>query len=257
MVQTQAVVRQERAGSAAVPDPRWKDLYRLGGIVCYVLLVLLMAGVAAFFIWPYQPGSASTEAILAMLQQDVLGGLFSLDLFMLVTVPVTLILYLAIYVATKEVNESYALIAFVLVLVAVPLLMTTKPLAELVFLSGRYAAAADEAARIQYLGAGEALIALSNGTAWMAFSILSNISTLISTVLMLRSRFFGRTTAILGIVLAISGGAIVLPVIGPLLGLVGTIASPVWLVLLARDFFRMHRQSAAFPDEHEGRFKIE
>ncbi len=146
-------------------DPRWKDLYLIGGIASLLLAGLIAFAVIAYFIWPYTPGFVSTEDIFVALQTDRLGALFSLDVMMLVTAPVDIFLFTALYVALKPVNESFALIALVLGLMAIALLIPTKPLAELVFLSQQYAAAITETARSQYLAAGEALLTLAGGTA--------------------------------------------------------------------------------------------
>jgi hypothetical protein len=237
----------EKITDIEIADPRWKELYRIGGISCLLLVGIVIFAVIAYFIWPYKPGFASTENVFSTLQNDRLGGLFSLDLVMLVTVPVTSLLYLALYVSLKRVNESYALIALVLALVAITLLIPTKPLSELVFLSERFATATTETEKSQYLAAGEALLTFSNGTAWMMYSILGNVSSLVSSLLMLRSDIFGKATAYLGIVLSIAGACIIFPVIGIPVGLLGTIASPIWFVLMARDFFRSERQLQPLP----------
>jgi hypothetical protein len=225
-------------------DPRWKDLYRIGGIASLLLAGLIAFAVIAYFIWPYTPGFASTEDIFAALQTDRLGALFSLDVMMLVTAPIDIFLFLALYVALKRVNESFALIALVLGLMAIALLIPTKPLAELVFLSEQYATATTETAKSQYLAAGEALLTLAGGTAWINFSLFGNISFLLSSVLMLRSKSFGKATAYIGIVNSIFALGIIIPVfvIQAICGLGATLVGTLWFVLLGRGFFRLGKE---------------
>jgi len=227
-----------------IADPRWKDLYYIGGIASLLLAGLIAFAVIAYFIWPYTPGFASTEDIFAALQTDRLGALFSLDVMMLVTMPIDILLLTALYVALKRVNESYALIALVLGLISIALLIPTKPLAELVFLSKQYAAATTETARSQYLAAGEALLTLAGGTAWINFSLFSNISFLLSSLLMLRSQNFGKATAYIGIVNSILSLGIIIPVfvIQAIFGLGTTLVGTLWLILLARGFFRLAKE---------------
>ena len=231
--------------STRMVESRWRDLYRIGGVSSLLLAGLVAFAVIAYFIWPYTPGFASTETIFVTLNTDRLGALFSLDVMMLVTAPIDILLFIALYVALKRVNESYTLIALVLGLMAIALLIPTKPLAELVFLSEQYAAATTEVARSQYLVAGEALLTLASGTAWIIFSLFSNISFLLSSLLMLRSTDFGKATAYIGIVNSIFALGIIIPVfvIAAICGLGATIVGTMWFVLLARGFFRLGKNN--------------
>jgi len=232
-----------RVSGAEIADPRWKDLYRIGGISSILIAAAIIFAIAAFFIWPFKPGSASTEDIFTALQADRLGGLMSLDLPMLVITLISCLPLLALYVTLKRINESYALIALVLGLISIVALIPTRPLAELVLLSESYASATSAAAKSQYLAAGESLHALFNGTAWMVYTIFGGISTLIFSSLMLRTRLFGPITPYVGFVSAISGLAIFIPVIGIPLALLATFGGVIWSILLARTFIRLGWQS--------------
>jgi hypothetical protein len=124
----------------------------------------------------------------------------------------------------------------------VPTLLAARPVTEMVALSEKYAAATTLAVRSQYLAAGDALLEHFSGTAWMAESFCLVLSGLISSLLMLRSSIFGRTTAYVGIATSLFGLGFVIPVIGPLLFFVNTILSVILCMLMARGFFRLGRQ---------------
>ncbi len=218
-----------------------KSIYIIGGVTSLVTVALVVFAIAAFFIWPYKPGFTSTVSIFEMLQKDRLGGLMSMDLLMLVIVPFNIPLSLALYVALRRVNATYALGALILNLVAVGLLIQTRPLVELVLLSDKYAAATTEAARSHYLAAGEALLAVFSGTGWAVQNIFAILASLINCWLMLRTPAFSKFTAWFGIAINLIGLGFAIPVAGMVLLFLNTIGIVVWLPSLARDFFRLGR----------------
>ena len=111
--------------------------------------------------------------------------------------------FLAVYFSTKQANESYALIALVFGLISCILAFFMRPITEMFYLSSQYAAATTEAARNQYLAAGEALSALFNGTSWILYMITFEVELLISSLLMLKIKAFGKVTAWLGIIVSL------------------------------------------------------
>ena len=65
-------------------DPRWRDLYKAAGIAAVISEIVIILGFVMYFIWPYSPGTESTETILLNLQSNTLGTLISLDLFLFI-----------------------------------------------------------------------------------------------------------------------------------------------------------------------------
>lgn len=220
-------------------DLRWKDLYRIAGVAAIISEVVIVLGIVTYFIWPFAPGNETTESILLFLQSDRLGGLISLDLFLLVGNLFSITLFLALYVSLKQVNESYALIALALGLIAVVLLIPSRPISELFTLSRYYSTAATEAAKSQYLAAGEALLALFNGTNWFMNTLLGGISLLISSMLMLRSNTYSKSTAYVGIITNAVVCGFFIPGIGVLLLFLSLPGYMIWYFQLARRFFQM------------------
>jgi hypothetical protein len=220
-------------------DPRWKDLYRIGGIASLLIAVGVLLAIVAFFIWPYKGNLTDMEAIFSVLQSDRLGGLISLDISMLLIAPVNILMFLGIYAALKRVNESWALIAVVLALTAVVLVILCRPLVELATLSDRYAAATSPDEKLRYLAAGEVLRSSLDGTAWLMQTIFFMVAGLINCLLMLRTRFFGKATAWIGIINSAVGLGFILPVVGLFFLFLNTIGTVPWCFLLTRDLFRM------------------
>ena len=157
--------------------------------------------------------------------------------------PVMILEMLALYAALKQINESYALIALVFGLMGAALWWVSKPLIEMVYVSNQFAAATSEMERSQYLAAGETLSAISSGTAWMLSQFLIAISGGISSLLMLRSKYFRRATAYVGVALAFLGISFWIPEIGAFLSLLSTFGGMIWFALMARDFYRLAKMS--------------
>ena len=240
MPQSAPVQVMELAESA---DPRWKDLYLVGGIANIVVALTTVFAVVAFFIWPYEPGMIPTADVFTTLQKDRLGGLIALDIVYLVAMLLSVLPVLALYAALKRVNESYALIALALGLMAIVALINARPIAELMSLSDRYAAATTDAARNQYLAAGEALLTLFSGTAWMVNLVLASVSGLISCVLMLRTTIFSKAIAYLGIVVNIMSLLFFIPVAGLLLLFGATIGGVIFGIVVGLRFLQLARRS--------------
>ncbi len=235
-----ATIAREKA---ALPvEARWKDLLTVGGIACIAGELIIVLGIVAYFVWPYMPGYTSVEEIFSFIQTDRLGGLMALDFFLLIGNLFSILIFLALYISLKKVNESYALIALVLGLVAMILIVPARPIVEMFQLSQLYSTAGSEAARSQILGAGEALNSLFSGTGWVANTVLGGISLLISSILMLRSPVFGKAAGWVGIVTNVAVLCFFVPgQVGTFLLFLSLPGYLVWNVQLALKFFRLGR----------------
>ena len=222
-------------------DQRWKDLYRIGAFNAILVAVLIALAIAAFFIWPFAAGEASTLEVFEALQADRIGTLISLDISLLLIQVIYIPLLLALYMALKPVNESWALIAVVFGLVAIVLSIIIRPVAELSLLSDLHAASS-EAEKMRYLAAGEAMLSVFNGTSWIVATILIGLSGLIEALLMRRSPVFRKATAIVGIITVLPALLFFLPVVGKLLLLLNTLLSIVWMVQIALDLTHYTKQ---------------
>lgn len=235
--------KQNQVMDTNTTDPRWKDLYKIGGITAVILEIIVILTIVTVFIWPYAPGTESTESIIILLQNEPFGGLVSLDFLLLVSNLLGILLFLALYVSLKQVNESYALIALVIGLMGVGWIIPARPISELFMISELYATASTEAAKAQYLAAGETLLAFFDGTGWFMNTLFGGITFLISSFLMLRSNFFSKSTAYVGIVTNAAVFGFFIPVIGIFLLFLSVPGYMIWFFQLARTFFQMGRHA--------------
>ena len=173
------------------------------------------------------------------MKSNPFGGLVSLDLFLFVGNLVSILLYLALYVSLEQVNRSYALVALAVGLIAVVLLIPSRPLVEMLSLSAQYANATTEAAKAQYLATGDALLATFNGTGWFMNTLLGGISLLVSSILMLRGRIYSKATAIVGIITNAVVCGFFIPGLGTFLLFLSLPGYMIWYFLLAKRFFQM------------------
>ena len=95
----------------------------------------------------------------------------------------------------------------------------------------------------QYLAAGETLLSYFRGTAWAVNTFLGGFSLLISSLLMLRSAFFSKSTAYIGIVTNLAVCAFFLPLIGTALLFLSVPGYFIWHIQLARSFFQLAHES--------------
>ena len=72
-------------------------MYQMGGISYIIVAFAILFSIIAFFIWPFKPGNVPIEDIFLLLQNDRLGGLISLDLSMLIIIPINVIPMVVLY----------------------------------------------------------------------------------------------------------------------------------------------------------------
>lgn len=220
---------------------RYSIVYRLGAFASILSALSIAFAIVAYFIWPYKGNTTSIETIFNILQTDRLGGLISLDVSMLVIGPITILMFVALYTALRQVDEALALVALILTLLAIGLVIVCRPLAELVILSDQYTTATDSVERMRLLAAGEVLRSQLDGTAWIMQTAFFMIAGLVNSALMLRTGYFGKSTAWIGIVISAAGLGFFLPGLGLLFLFFNTIGSVPWCLLVSRDLFKIAR----------------
>lgn len=215
-------------------EPAWKNLLKAGGVAALVMLAIMVAQIMIFVIWP---PPTTVEGFFSLFQQSWLLGLLSLDLLYLVNNALLILIYLALYMALRREAESGMLIGLVLGLVGIAAYYASNPAFEMLSLSNQMAAASTDVQRAIMQAAGQALLESYRGTAFNVYYVLNAAALLILAVVMLRSQFFTRATAILGIV---AGILMVIPSTAGTIGLIFSLASLVpwaaFLVLIALRF---------------------
>jgi hypothetical protein len=234
----------------SVPDREsgWSSLCKLSGVAALILLVYSLVTMVILILIGGQPETAQEG--FNMLQGNRLVGLLRLDVLTVFVMPLYYVLFLSLYLALQKTHTTYVALAAVFGIAGVTMFLATPSVFSWLALSDKFAAAGTEAQREQLLAAGEAVLAsdMWHGTGAVMSGLLVQTATLSMSIFMLRSSAFGKLTAWVGIVMhgldllhvlvaffAPMAGAILMWVAGPLY--------LIWFPLLARDFFKIGRNS--------------
>ncbi len=237
---------------ATAPDPAasaWKGLYRAGGVAALLIVGLYfveMMGVAVMGTPP-----ATREAWFALFGRYGTLGLLDAYLLDAVAVAVSGGLFLALYGRLRHTQVAWATLATGAAFLGITLYLTTNITFSMLFLSQQYAAAATDAERALCLAAGQAQVAVQNGTAAYLSFCFTAVAGLIFSLLMLRTPPFGKVTAWMGIVAnvcqLVEPPTVLVPAdfyrsLGVVLILVSFVFYVFWYVGLAWTLFRLGRR---------------
>jgi hypothetical protein len=241
-------------------DPTWKYLYISGGIAALLAVFVFRRNLGAelslmgmMSIVKIPPLPISAADWISLFQSNRLVGLTYLNFFDIVEYLLVGLLFLALYGALRKTAKSAMLIATVLGLIGITVYMASNQAFAMLALSERYAAATTAAEQSNLLAAGEALLAENNpgflyqGTGIYLSLFLVLLAGLIISIVMMQSRVFGKTTAIMGI-LANSIGLCYFPllVFAPAaIWIPHSVSAPfrvIWYFLIALRLFKLARE---------------
>jgi fumarate reductase subunit D len=228
-----------RVSDAETADSAWKSLYRVGGAAALIMALFIPIQVIIFLVWP--PPS-TVIGWFTLFQSNRLLGLLDMDLLLIVDQVLMVLVLLALYAALRRASQSWMSIALTAGLVGIAAYLASATAFEMLSLSDQYAAATTDAQRSMYLAAGQAMLAIWQGTAFDVGYILEGVALLIIAVVMLRSTLFGKRTAYVGILLG------VMSLVPPTAGTVGLffalgslVPLEIWDILIARRLFQLGR----------------
>ncbi len=230
-------LKQNQVTDVETADSCWKGLYKVGGAVALTTLVLIPIQIIIFIAWP--PPS-TVDGYFTLFQNNWLLGLLNLDLLYMLTTVLMGLVILALYAALRRASQSYMAIALTLGLVATAVYFASNTAFEMLSLSNQYAAATTDAQRSVFLAAGQAMLAIYQGTAFDVYYVISAVALLIISVVMLRSNIFSKVTAYVGILMSV---LMLVPstagTIGLIFALTSLVPTAIWLILIARRLFQL------------------
>lgn len=227
-------------------QPVMPGLCRIGGTAAFVLIAYCLATMFQLMILGGQPASAA--AAFDLLRRSRIMGLLRLDVLTVVALPLYYPLFLALSMVMWRTDGVKAILSALLVFVGVTLALATPGGFSLVPLSEKYAAAATDVARNQFLAAGEAILAsdMWHGTGALAGGILLQAGAALICIPMLRNAAFSRLTGWLGLAmhgldLAHIVFGVFMPAVGTTLIAIAGPMYPIWFFLVGRSLWQLAR----------------
>lgn len=125
-------------------------------------------------------------------------------------------------------------------LVGVTTYFSSNTAFNMLSLSNQYAAATTDAQRTQLLAAGQAMLAIWQGSAYDVGYVLGGVATVIIAAVMLRSTVFSKPIGYLGLLV---GVVMLVPAtagtVGLILSLISLVPTLIWEILIARRLFQL------------------
>jgi hypothetical protein len=232
--------RQEQGAASDTPDPQWRKLYRYGGLSALFMVAVVPVQIVIFMVWP-PPQTA--EGWFKLFNENALVGLLSFESLFLLYGILSVPLSLSLYFALRRTDPALAILYIALNLISVVAVFTARPAFEMLHLSGRYATAATEMQRSVYLAAGESMLAIWHGTAFLVCYLLGSLTGLIVSILMLKGRIFAKGIAYLRILSSVLDLTLFIPAVGLYLSAGSAVLLMIWNILVGRRLLQLARAS--------------
>jgi hypothetical protein len=175
------------------------SLVKIGGFAAFGVAFLTILEVVAFSLYP-QP--ETVVGWFRLFQESPIIGLVSVWGLELPMYAMFVLVFFALYGMLEEASRSRMVIALSLVLLGCAVFFATNNPFSMLTLSNRYAAATTVEHKAALIAAGEAILANTNQRAIGGFNLglfLVSIAGLIVSFVMLRSAYFSRLIAYVGI----------------------------------------------------------
>ncbi len=189
-------LKQNQLTDIEIADSNWKSLYKFGGVAALIVAVLFPIQIIVMIAYPLP---STVIGYFSLFQSNRLIGLIDLYLLEIPAYALFVPMFLALYAALRRANESYMALATTLAIIGIAVFLATNNPFSMLSLSDQYAAATTDAQRSLFLAAGQAMLAIYNGTAFKLSYVFQAVAGITISVVMLWSNIFSRVTAYVGI----------------------------------------------------------
>ena len=212
----------------------WGNFYKFAGLSSLTSAALIPIAGIVFFVYPppgFDPTTEITVGWFNLFYSNWLAGLFNLDLVMVIDNVLVIPVFIALFMILRKINEPLMTVALVIGLVGIAGYFAVNPAFSMLSLSRQYAIA-NETDQKTLVASGQTLLALYQGTGFVAYMILVSAAGVIMATVMLKMKIFSRWIAYTGILSNILNPAMFIPVIGLYIGLLTLVPLMIWYVSL-------------------------
>jgi len=238
--------------SAGIVDSTPNGLSRIGGLAALICAGMYFVALG-IYVPAYRVGPPPVTVLewFTLFQVKPLTGLFFLGLADIIIMILWGPMALALYPVLKQSNQTWTRIATIFVFVGMAFFLATNMAFAMLYLSRQYTAAVTEAQQSNLLSAGQAMLAVTEGSRMLPLVPLAGM---IFSIIMLQSKNFSKMTAWVGILglglLSASGLVAGYATAGPttaistiIVGVTyagGGLLSLVWYILIGLRLLKLH-----------------
>jgi len=238
--------------SAGIVDSTPNGLSRIGGLAALICAGMYFVALG-IYVPAYRVGPPPVTVLewFTLFQVKPLTGLFFLGLADIIIMILWGPMALALYPVLKQSNQTWTRIATIFVFVGMAFFLATNMAFAMLYLSRQYTAAVTEAQQSNLLSAGQAMLAVTEGSRMLPLVPLAGM---IFSISMLQSKNFSKMTAWVGILglglLSASGLVAGYATAGPttaistiIVGVTyagGGLLSLVWYILIGLRLLKLH-----------------
>jgi hypothetical protein len=237
--------------SSALNDSKWKSLEVVAVAAALLAAIVFRRWLSAeygmfrslgAFHFDFNAEPATPLDWFALLHTNRIIGLLMLNAFDLVNYLLVVLTYLGSYSVLRRYNRIYMALAMAVAIIGISIYVSSNQAFNLLSLSDQYWSTTSETQKTLLLAAAQVSLNMNNpvtfgtGLFWSYMCLYS--AGFIISLIMLRSNFFGKWTAVLGIVANAFGlGYFFTAAFAPSLSIIPAVGSApcnlVWYVLIA------------------------
>ena len=242
-------------------DPEWRGFRIIGAVAALLAAIIFRRWLSAEFIMfrssgifniSFDPQPTTPVAWFALLQTHRLIAMLMLNAFDIVNYLLVGLMYYSIHSVLRKSNKVFMTFTMGITIAGIAMFLSSNQAFNLLSLSNQYAAAATESQRSLFLAAGQSALNLNNptlfGTGLFWSYMCLYLAGLTISLIMLQTRYFGKATAVIGIVANAFGlGYFFTSAFAPSLGVIPAVGSApcnlVWYILVGLRMFKLARKA--------------